>query len=116
LYCTGEIDRLTIKYVIIGIIIATSLIPGTVFASLNEPREPFTEGERESGFYNKGGYLLGKSNRPAINPDLDIDEDCKFDAYQIKCQPGSEQECPWGPGTNEDDGCVPSDVECPDTR
>lgn len=89
------------------------LIPN-VYASLNNPREPFTEEERESGFYNGKGYLLGKSNRPAINPGLDPDEDCKFDAYQIKCQPGSEQECPWGPGTNEDESCVPSDVECPD--
>lgn len=84
------------------------MVPGTVFASLNELRDPFIQEEKVSGLYTEEGYLLGKSNRPAINPDLDVDEDCKFDSYQIKCQPGSEQECPWRPGTNEDDSCVPN--------
>lgn len=94
-------------------ITAALLVPNVAFAALNNPREPFTEMERESGLYNEEGYLLDISKRPAINPDLDVDEDCKFDAYQIKCQPGSEQECPWGPGTNEDYSCVPNDIECP---
>lgn len=99
----------------IGIMAATLLIPNTVFtnASLNEPREELTDEERESGLYNEEGYLSAKHTRPPINPDFDPDESCKFDSFQIRCQPGSEQECPWGPGTNEDGSCV-LDIECPD--
>ncbi len=32
-------------------------------------------------------------DRPAINPDFDPDQSCNFDAYQLKCIPGSEQDC-----------------------
>ncbi|MGH9987663.1 MAG: hypothetical protein ACRD8W_27290 [Nitrososphaeraceae archaeon] len=32
-------------------------------------------------------------DRPAINPDFDPDESCDLDAYQLRCIPGSEQDC-----------------------
>lgn len=117
---------MTLKYVVIGIMTAALLVlvPNVPFvnASLNEPREPLTEEEMESGFYNEEGYLLGKNNRPAINLDLDPDESCLFDVYQEQCIPGSEQECPRPQfGNNEDSTCFPNTLidgewqwECPE--
>lgn len=61
---------MTLKYVVIieiGIIAAAVLIPGTIFASLNDPRVPFTEEERASRVYNEDGYRIDISNRPATN-------------------------------------------------
>ena len=34
-----------------------------------------------------------QDQRPAINPDFAPDESCLFDAYQLKCVPGAEQDC-----------------------
>lgn len=36
---------------------------------------------------------MSKQNRPPINEYFAPDESCDFDAYQLKCIPGSEQEC-----------------------
>lgn len=55
----------------------------------------------------------GQHARPPINPNFDPDESCQLDAYQEKCTPGSEQECPDGFGQNEDATCVPKD-DCPE--
>ena len=86
----------------------TLLMPNVVFASANNPQQEFTEEERESGFYSEDGYLILQDNRPAINPDFDPDYSCLFDTYQVKCIPGSEQECPEGlGGNNDDETCVP---------
>lgn len=82
--------------VIIGIIATALLMPNitNAFAGDNEPRDPFTEKERESGFYHENGYLKSQRNRPTINPDFDLDYSCLFDVYQVQCTPGSAQECP----------------------
>lgn len=95
----------------IGIMVVTLLMPNVVLASYddNEPREPFTEEERESGFYHENGYAISSQrNRPAINPDFAPDYSCLFDVYQLKCIPGSEQECPRPQfGQNDDETCFP---------
>jgi hypothetical protein len=55
-------------------------------------QKDLNEKERESGFYDEEGDVLDIELRPAINPDLDPDEDCNL-AYELKCIPGSEQRC-----------------------
>jgi hypothetical protein len=37
---------------------------------------------------------MNKGNRPAINEEFDPDYSCLFDTFQLKCIPGSNQECP----------------------
>ena len=48
--------------------------------------------------YDEKGYVLSHANRPAINPDFNPDFNpdysCLFDTFQLKCVPGSGQECP----------------------
>jgi hypothetical protein len=66
---------------------------------------PFTEEERESGFYNENGYVKGQNNRPQINLEFAPDESCLFDVFQLKCIPGSQQECPEGFGNNDPETC-----------
>lgn len=96
-----------IKYVAIGTIIAILLTPTMhVFASVS--RE-LTQEERKSGFYSEENGYPKQSDRPAINPDFDPDEDCNI-AYELKCIPGSEQECPEGFHNGEDNVCSP--IEC----
>jgi hypothetical protein len=55
----------------------------------------------------QNGYELPQIDRPAINPDFSPDESCLFDAFQLKCIPGSQQECPEDFGRNEDATCFP---------
>lgn len=40
-----------------------------------------------------------------INPYFAPDESCLFDAFQLQCIPGEDQECPKGYGGNEDGTC-----------
>lgn len=54
-----------------------------------------------------------KSDRPAINADFAPDESCWFDVMQLKCIPGSQQDCPEGFEINEDRICHPTGP-CPD--
>jgi hypothetical protein len=58
-------------------------------------------------------FSASHSQRPAINPDFDPDESCDLDAYQLKCIPGSEQDCPEGFAQNEDATCHKSGP-CPE--
>lgn len=39
------------------------------------------------------------------NPNFAPNQSCLFNAYQLKCIPGEQQECPEGFGTNEDGTC-----------
>lgn len=39
-------------------------------------------------------FRTSQRQRPAINPDFNPDYSCLFDVFQLKCIPGSEQECP----------------------
>jgi hypothetical protein len=59
-----------------------------------------------------------QADRPAINPDFDPDESCRFDAFQGKCTLGAEQECPDGFGGNQYGTCFPVNKEgymdCPE--
>lgn len=62
---------------------------------------------------------MNQGNRPPINPDFDPDESCLFDVFQLKCVPGSQQECPEGFGAADPDNCFPMIGEngtwaCPD--
>jgi hypothetical protein len=83
----------TIKYVVIGAIIATllgsNLSLDLAFASSGRD---LSEEERESGFYNENDYLKSQSQsqRSPVNPDFAPDYDCLFDTFQLKCIPGSE--------------------------
>lgn len=110
---------MTLKsYVIIGVIIATFLAP-SVNSDIATIARDLTENERESGFYNENGYAISsQSARLPINPDFSPDESCLFDAYQLKCIPGSEQVCPADFGSNEDATCFPlidnGEWGCPD--
>lgn len=61
---------------------------------------------------------MNKIDRQTINPDFDPDESCLFNVFQLKCVPGSQQECPEGFGLNIPDNCVPhigknGNWECP---
>lgn len=47
------------------------------------------------------------------NPFFGPDYSCLFDAYQLHCIPGDQQECPKGFGQNEDSTCVPRS-DCPE--
>jgi hypothetical protein len=59
-------------------------------------------------FHSDEGYVIPHSDRPAINPDFDPDYSCIFDAYQLKCIPGSQQDChEVGFGNNDDATCFP---------
>src|SRR5919106_2747615 len=55
--------------------------------------------------YSEDGDLLSKDQRAAINPDFDPDHNCLFDTFQLKCIPGSEQECPQGFGSGDPETC-----------
>lgn len=98
------------------------LMPNIAFASDNEPREVFSQEERECGLYDENGYVLSKQDRLAINPDFAPDESCLFDVFQIQCIPGSEQECSKPQfGNNEEYTCFPMTLvdgewewECPE--
>jgi hypothetical protein len=46
------------------------------------------------------------------NPFFGPDYSCLFDAYQLHCIPGDQQECPKGFGQNEDTTCSPRG-DCP---
>jgi hypothetical protein len=62
-----------------------------------------------------GAFETGvKSDRPPINSDFAPDESCLFDVNQLKCVPGSEQECPEGFEINEDRQCHPISPPCPE--
>jgi hypothetical protein len=61
-----------------------------------------------------GAFATGsKSDRPPINSDFAPDESCWFDVNQLKCVPGSQQECPEGFEINEDRQCHPTG-DCPE--
>ena len=82
---------MTLKYVVIGTIIATLLGSAQIATASSD--------------FAGDNFKAYKPDRPAINPDFSPDESCLFDVYQLRCIPGAEQECPEGLGTNEDYTC-----------
>jgi hypothetical protein len=60
--------------------------------------------------------LHGQIQNLIENPFFAPDYSCLFDAYQLHCIPGDQQECPKGFGNNEDGTCVVSKrgVDCPE--
>jgi hypothetical protein len=74
--------------------------------SESESESSSSSGQNQSGFFTEGGSVVhSKSDRPAINEDFNPDKSCMFDAYQLRCIPGAEQECPEGFGNNDDSTC-----------
>jgi hypothetical protein len=100
---------MTTKIVMIGmmIMITTLAVPNVAYASM---QQDLSEEERESGFYDEEGYPLNTQDRPVVNPAFDPDEDCNL-AYELKCLPGAEQECPEGWDNGEDNVCSPDGCE-----
>jgi hypothetical protein len=75
-------------------------------SSPSESESESSSGQSQSGFFTERGFVVQpKSDRPAINEDFNPDRSCMFDAYQLKCIPGAEQECPEGFGNNDDSTC-----------
>jgi hypothetical protein len=79
------------------------IIPSSVFA---------VEPEKEGLF--RDHLIQPQKNRIAINENFAPDESCMFDAYQLKCVPGAEQECPEGFAQNEDPTCWFEHDICPE--
>ena len=61
--------------------------------------------QNENGMYQENGYVKPKSNRPPTNPDFNPDYSCLFDVFQLKCIPGSQQECPEGFSAGDPETC-----------
>jgi hypothetical protein len=65
-----------------------------------------TSSSSQNGFFTERGFVVQpKSDRPTINEDFNPDSSCMFDAYQFRCIPGANQECPEGFGNNDDSTC-----------
>jgi hypothetical protein len=113
-----EMKAKTTAIVFVLMVVVVMVIPSTVaggaYASTAVPsNEDFTEEERESGFYDETGFVLDTDLRPAINPDLDPDEDCNLQ-YELKCIPGSQQSCfdeLEGFNNGENNVCTPVDCQ-----
>lgn len=69
--------------VIIGAIVMT-LLTSNIFV--------YASNGNQDG--NDNPFRTSQSQRPSINPDFNPDESCLFDVFQLKCIPGSEQDCP----------------------
>ena len=124
---------MTLKYVVVGAIITTLLTSGltvevnasmdnrsatdyTCFFDSGRPGcEPVVyTAENITAEIDKPDFATNsKQDRPAINPDFDPDESCDFNTFQLKCIPGSEQDCPEGFWSNEDYTCHLSG-DCPE--
>ena len=105
-----------LKYVIIGTIVIALL--GTsqlAVAGQQEETQVYVKEKREieSGFYHDDGYPRDTKNRPTINPDFAPDRSCDL-VWELKCIPGSEQQCRdlRGYDNGEMDVCTP--IGCPD--
>ena len=86
---------LYIVYILLITVIILLIPTASVFATSSE-----------SEFFDEDGNVLYTDNRPAINEDFAPDYSCLFDAFQLKCVPGSAQECPRPEfGNNEDNTC-----------
>ena len=79
---------------------------GTNDSSSSSVSSSSSESESESGFFTERGFVVqSQSDRPAVNQDFNPDRSCMFDAFQLKCIPGADQECPEGFGNNDDSTC-----------
>ena len=79
---------------------------GTNDSSSSSVSSSSSESESESGFFTERGFVVQpQSDRPAVNQDFNPDRSCMFDAFQLKCIPGADQECPEGFGNNDDSTC-----------
>jgi hypothetical protein len=94
-------------YISIIIVLAILTVMATVVDTLPAiaGRRDLNQEERESVMYQDNGYVKSQSNRPAINPDFDPDRSCLFDTFQLRCIPGSQQECPEGFGAGDPETC-----------
>jgi hypothetical protein len=88
-----------------AIVVVIAMIPFTAISSSNSENEEEPEEHPLSHVW--------KEKRGPINPNFAPDESCDINAYQLKCIPGSEQDCPDGFGQNEDYVCAPIGP-CPD--
>ena len=77
------------------------MIPLTAFSSSNSENTKRLEHP-----------LSHVQDRGPINHNFDPDESCNLNAYQLKCIPGFEQDCPDGYHNGEDNVCSP--IGCPE--
>ena len=94
--------RLTTNIIMIGAIVMVLVIPISITVSAYS--------NNESEFFREDGRVALTEERPAINPAFDPDYDCNL-AYEFKCIPGSQQECPEGYHNGEDNVCSPEDCQ-----
>jgi hypothetical protein len=96
------------KLIFFSLLPALMLMVPNVSASVSQE---LSEEEKESGFYRENGSVISNTKeRPAINPDFAPDEDCNL-AYELKCIPGQQQECPEGYHHGDDVVCSPKECQ-----
>jgi hypothetical protein len=84
-----------ITKLIIGVIIATLVLPTTIHVSATQDKPEETQrcvGDEETGFYREDGFPIATKDRPATNPDFAPDRNCDL-VWELKCISGSEQKC-----------------------
>jgi hypothetical protein len=107
-----------LRRLFLAIIPLLLLIPtSTVFASEEKP-EPEPEQTQtyvggDSKWYREDGYPRNTENRPAINPDFAPDRSCDL-KWELKCIPGSEQQCSDLRGYDNGEMNVCTPIGCPD--
>jgi hypothetical protein len=88
--------------------------PAVAVGSSGEDKPEETQkfvGDPESQFYREDGHPEELDLRPAVNPDFDPVESCDL-KWELKCIPGTEQDCPEGYNNFEVNVCTP--IGCPE--
>jgi hypothetical protein len=93
--------------------VATTVSNVHISASEEKPEQTqIYVGDGVNGFYRDDGYPIDTELRPAINPDFAPDESCDL-KWELKCIPGSEQQCNEIEGYNNGEMNVCTPKGCP---
>jgi hypothetical protein len=98
------------KLIFFSLLPVLMLMVPNVSASVSQE---LNEEQKESGFYDERGQPIENSTRAAINPEFDPDEDCNI-SYELKCIPGSQQNCRDIEGYHNGEDNVCSPIKCQD--
>jgi hypothetical protein len=82
-------------------------------SSDNKPEETQTYVGGDSAFYREDGHPRDTKNRTAINPDFAPDRSCDL-KWELKCIPGSEQQCNDLRGYDNGEMNVCTPIGCPE--